>query len=109
MEELRDINECVKTIHVQLPVIAHLTERFNVLEAQQKQAITDINARLLCQEEEIKNLESSLKDAHSNHRTYKATVNRLAIDFGRLSDEVSNVQHSVAAVPKTRAIRTLKN
>ena len=98
MEELRDLKESVKAIHVQLPAIAPLTERFNVLEAQQKAVNADINARLLCQEEEIKNLKSSLNDAHSNHRTYKASVNKLAVDFGRLSDEVSNIQHSIAAV-----------
>lgn len=94
-QELRDIKENQKEILLHLPSIKELTTRMNELEKSFKSKTAHLSERVLLIEEERKNTNSSLKDAHENNRAYKASVNKLRADIIGLQDELSNIRADV--------------
>ena len=98
-QELRDIKENQKEILLHLPSIKELTTRMNELEKSLKSKTAHLSERVLLIEEERKNTNSSLKDAHENNRAYKASVNKLRVDIIGLQDELSNIRADVMNKP----------
>ena len=102
MEELRDIEEDLKSICFDMPMLRALKGKLDAFEYQYKTEIANLNAQVLMQGEEIKRLNSSLSDAHKNNRARKMTENAHAVEMGKLSDELSKLRHEAAGVSKRR-------
>ena len=98
-QELRDIKENQKSILLQLPIIKELTGKIEEIETRNKADMARMNERVLLIEEENKNMKASLSDAHTNNRSYKASVNKLAVDVGELSDEISRIRSELVTLP----------
>ena len=92
MEEIRDIKEDVKSIVFDLPTLRALKGSFDALEFNFKSEIADLHSQALIQGDEIKRLNSSLSDAHKNIRAQKSASNSLAVEIGKLSDEISQLR-----------------
>ena len=99
LSEMRDVKENVKAIMTQLPDIAQMSVRMETMEANYKTDIAYLKGQLLIQEEETRNLKADLNKVREGLRQNKASVNSIAVDIGRVSDDLSSAKLKATAPP----------